>query len=355
MKKFDVVGIGVPVTDIFLVNPEIVQFSIESGSIKKTFIGLETGSKSPSHIENFTGGSSANSLAALAKLGNLSLAYVCVVGTDQYSNILIEDLETRGIDVTGVIRKHGFSPGVSVIITGTGGVRDRAISVDHGTGEHLTERDLLWASDVIRSAKWLDITSLPSKSIVPVRTFVRSLKKENDSPKVFLAPSASMLHRDLEQVQQWICEADALALNDEELLLLTGSKTLQDAFKWLIDKKVPKTFVTRGSQGVMYITAEQVITIPAVKLKSEEIFNTTGAGDISAAMFLLGLLQNDDPLITIQRAAVAGAIKITSKMLGAKSGLPTKEQLEHEFKKHKKELVPRIFHPLHNPEENKTR
>lgn len=355
MKKYDVVGIGVPVTDIFLVNPEIVQFSIETGASKKTFIGLETGSKSPSHIENFTGGSSANSLAALAKLGNLSLGYVCVVGTDQYSNILIEDLEMRGIDVSGVVRKHGFSPGVSVIITGMGGVRDRAISVDHGTGEHLTERDLIWAGDVIRSAKWLDITSLPSKSIEPVRKFVQSIKKEEDPPKVFLAPSASMLHRDVEQIQEWVAEVDALALNDEELLILTGSKTLQEAFKWLVEKKIPITFVTRGSQGIMYITPEQVITIPAVKLKSEQVFNTTGAGDISAAMFLYGLLHKEDPLLTIQRAAVAGAIKITSKMLGAKSGLPTREQLETELKKHKKELHPRYFHPLQNPEENRER
>lgn len=351
MNKFDVVGIGVPVTDIFLVNPEIVQFSFETGTSKKSYIGLETGSKSPSHIENYTGGSSANSLAALAKIGKLTLAYVCVVGTDQYSNILIEDLETRGINVTGVIRKHGFAPGVSVIITGTGGVRDRAISVDHGTGEHLTERDLIWASEVISSAKWLDITSLPSQSIEPLRKFLSTLRQQELCPKIFFAPSASMLLRNVESVREWVKGVDALALNDEELLLLTGAHSLQESFQWLIDRNVPVTFVTRGSQGVMHITAEQVITIPSVTLRKEEIFNTTGAGDISAAMFLLGLLENDDPLHTIQRAAVAGMIKITSQSLGAKSGLPTRDELEHKLKKHKKELHPRYFHPLKKEEE----
>ncbi len=345
MKKYDIVGIGVPVTDIFLVNPDIVSFSLETSELRKNYIGLETGSKSPSRIQNFTGGSSANSLAALANLGGLKLGYVCVVGTDQYSSILIDDLERRGIDVSGVVRKHGYLPGVSIIITGAGGVRDRAISVDHGTGEHLSVRDIQWAGDVISNAKWVDVTSLPSPSLPPVREYLREQRKTEDPVKVFLAPSASMVHRNPEQIQQWISESDALAMNDEELLLLCGSHKLDDCFVWLKDHGAPQTFITRGGQGIMRIENDSVITIPAVPLPKERIVNTTGAGDVAAAFFLLGLLEGADPVKTMQMAAAAGAIKICSPTLGAKSGLPTRKQIEDDVVKHRKVLAPRTFNP----------
>ncbi|MDK9699130.1 MAG: carbohydrate kinase family protein [bacterium] len=343
MKKYNVVGIGVPVTDIFLVNPDVAHFTLEAGDLRKSYIGLETGSKSPSRIQNFTGGSSANSLAALAKLGGLNLGYVCVVGTDQYSNILIDDLQARGIDVSGVVRKHGYLPGVSMIMTAPGGSRDRAISVDHGTGEHLTKRDLNWARDIIAGAEWVDVTSLPATSIPHVREFLNELRSGPDPIKIFLAPSSSMLHRNLELVRQWVTEVDALAMNDEELELLAGTLKLENAFAWLSDNHCPPAYVTRGSQGIMYIAGETVTTIPAVPLPREAIVNTTGAGDTAAAMFLLGLLEKLEPVQTLQRAAIAGAIKICSPDLGAKNGLPTRDQLTTELKKYETELEPRIF------------
>jgi len=345
VKKYDVVGIGVPVTDIFLVNPDVVSFSLETSEAKKTYVGLETGSKSPSRIQNFTGGSSANSLAALANLGGLKLGYVGVVGTDQYSSILVDDLEHRGIDVSGVIRKHGFLSGVSIILTGGGGVRDRAISVDHGTGEHLSHRDLVWAEEIISAAKWVDVTSLPGVSIQPVRELLQKLRTNDDPIKVFFAPSASMIHRNLPAIQEWVSECDALAMNDEELMLLTEKHKLDECFQWLTDHGAPATFITRGSLGIMRIEKQNVMTIGVVPLKREQIINTTGAGDISAAFFILGLLEGSDPLHTMQMAAVAGALKISSPELGAKSGLPTRKQIESELSKHKKALEPRTFNP----------
>jgi sugar/nucleoside kinase (ribokinase family) len=103
---------------------------------------------------------------------------------------------------------------------------------------------------------------------------------------------------------EWIADAlphvDYFLPNDEQLLGLTGSSSLEEAARLLVDRGVGCVAVTRGSDGALVVSADQAVEGPAFDV---EVVDTTGCGDAFSAGFLRGLSLGQD----LREAAVLGS------------------------------------------------
>ena len=81
---------------------------------------------------------------------------------------------------------------------------------------------------------------------------------------------------------------DILFANHDEITSLYETDSFDDAVGRLVGK-VDLAAVTRGAEGSVIVTADQVIEIPAEPVTN--IVDTTGAGDLYAAGVLFGLTQ----------------------------------------------------------------
>ena len=89
-------------------------------------------------LQLFPGGSAANTIVGLARLG-IKTAYIGKVGSDEEGRILLTDLRNEGVDTSCIIKAQGRS-GTALIFVDEGG--NRAILVDPGINSvsytHLT-------------------------------------------------------------------------------------------------------------------------------------------------------------------------------------------------------------------------
>jgi sugar/nucleoside kinase (ribokinase family) len=79
---------------------------------------------------------------------------------------------------------------------------------------------------------------------------------------------------------------DVLFGNEEEIKIVTGKTTLEDAYKSLKDK-VELLVVTCGADGAKVFFKEESISVPGMKVNC---IDTLGAGDLFAGAFLYGHL-----------------------------------------------------------------
>ena len=347
-KRYDVTGIGVLVSDIFVQGASIGFFNYAIGREDRSFIGLEEGSKQQASIFMNTGGSSANCLSSV-KYANpeLEVGYFALLGVGNFSDALYNDLKHRGIDVSGIIRRETFQPGTSIILTSgrEAARRDRAILTDYGSTDHLTDDDFLGHEEFLRSARWLDISSLKSEAVDPLLDFISRLKKDHRDVNIFLAPSNSMIEPRKDAVKEMLKNTDVLTLNDLEAGYLIDEEDPEKACIKLHRAGPRKIYITLGSKGIKHYDGKTMYTINAFPVPPEKILNTTGAGDVVASKLLEGLIKKQDPDTILLRAAAAGAIKVQSKKVGAKDGLSTNEEIDKFLSENRDQVTLKSYTP----------
>jgi ribokinase len=89
-------------------------------------------------LQLFPGGSAANTIVGLARLG-IRTAYIGKVGDDAEGGILLEDLKREGVDTRAVIKARGRS-GTAIIFVDDSG--NRAILVDPGVNDTIRYEEI---------------------------------------------------------------------------------------------------------------------------------------------------------------------------------------------------------------------
>ncbi len=97
---------------------------------------------------------------------------------------------------------------------------------------------------------------------------------------------------------------DILFANEAELTSLYESSDFDAAVAQLKQEGVLGA-VTRGEQGCVVVTADQVLAAPAMPIA--KLVDTTGAGDLFAAGFMTGLVHGRDHATCAKLGAVAAA------------------------------------------------
>ena len=262
------------------------------------------------------GGSAANTMVALARLG-CKVGFIGKVASDPEGRMLLQDLRKEGVDTRGVtVAKVGRSGKVMGFVGKEG---ERALYIDPGVNDtiKIDETDSVYAS----STKFLHLSSFAGKQ--SFETQKRLVDRLPEKVKVSFDPGALYARIGLTKLKPIIDKTSVMMPNAGEIALLTGKTDYKAGARLLIDEGVEVLAVKLGSKGCYVIDRGESHLVEPFKVK---VVDTTGAGDAFDAGFIFGLLSGKN----INEAGKIGNFVASRSIttMGARSGLPTLDDLK---------------------------
>lgn len=299
MSRFDAVGFGSLNVD------KLFKVCRIAGAEEETFI---------TDFEEACGGSAANTIVSLARLG-CKVGFIGKVADDREGKMLIEDFRKEGVDTKGIIHaSRGRSGTVMGFVDNKG---ERALYVDPGVNDTIEFNEI--NREYAFQARFLHLTSfVGEKSFQTQKKLVEELPenvKLSFDPGELYARKGSLLKPLIERVF-------VLMPNLKELEILTKKADYKKGAKVLLEKGVQIVAVKLGSKGCYVTDGKESHLIEAFKVK---VVDTTGAGDAFCAGFLYGLISGKN-LYACGRIGNFVASKCIMKV-GARTGLPTLKAL----------------------------
>jgi len=276
----DVVGFGALNVDL-IYEVDLASLGIEAGRERKgsyedfeKLLGL-LNTKGKLKAKS-GGGSAANTIYALAKMG-FSTGYVGKVGKDEEGEFLLRELMEMGVDVSK-IKRDGKS-GLCIALSDKKG--ERSILVFPYANDELSysEVDL----DYLNEAKFVHITSFLGDK--PFQAQKRIAKEINT--RISFNPGEPHMRRGIEELTPILERTFILFSSQKEIEMLT-KKDYKRGTKTLLGYGIKIAICTLGEKGSYILSRDEELEIPTEKVK---VMDTTGAGDVYAAGFLAGLLK----------------------------------------------------------------
>jgi ribokinase len=269
--------------------------------------------------ENHPGGSAANTIVGLSRLG-IRTGYIGKVAKDESGRILLDDLSFEGVDTTGVSITNNQDDRSGECLIMVDGRGDRGILVDPGVNDTISAADV--DMDRINSAALVHMTSFVCKNS---DTSLKTQKQvaARTTADISLDPGTLYAERGMEALIEFISRARVVLPSDHELQLMTGCEDVREGASMLIDAGAQWVAVKMGADGCYVTDGTIQKQIPAQKVN---VVDTTGAGDAFNAGFIHGMLQGKTIVTCAQMGNITASIKITKR--GARSGLPHRDQLD---------------------------
>ncbi len=289
------------------------------------------------------GGAPANTAVGLARQG-IATAFIGRVADDGFGTWLRNVLEKEGIDTQGVITDtHAQTRMAYVVTTLTGDRKLAEFSRISCADERLSVEDL--HEQQFEHAKVLhfgSISLITPSSLAATAQAVKLARQHNvlvsydPNIRLNLWSSTEVCKQAIFDTLSW---ADVVKINDDELLLLTGSRDLNAADQLRERYNIPILLVTLDSRGAYLSSTQGSQLIPGFGV---QLIEATGAGDGFNAGIITGLLShlktsfnqretlsklNLNTLTSIvRRANASGALTCTKA--GAMTALPNHAELE---------------------------
>ena len=238
-----------------------------------------------------SGGSAANTLAGLAALG-AKCAFIGQVADDQLGEVFAHDIRAGGI-AFDVAARAGDPPTARCLIFVTPDGQ-RTMNTFLGASQFLPPAAL--NDDAIAAAKVLYLEGYLWDPEEPRAAMRRAIAAARNAGRqvAFTLSDAFVIDRHGDDFRALIAEGqiDILFANHVELAALTGLDDF-DAGIAALEDKVPVLVVTRSEHGAVAVSSGQRAEVPAEPVV--RVVDTTGAGDLFAAGFLYGHV-NERPL-----------------------------------------------------------
>lgn len=287
--KYNVVGLGTSLMD-FILNVEdslLDQLDLIKGQMYS--IDEKQSSEILNKIKNYKinkipGGSAANTLAGISALGGKA-AFIGAIGDDCYKDLYIEESKKFGLENYLIIH-NGKTGHAITFITPDG---ERTFATHLGAAIKLIKEDvneeIITNSQIFHTVGYV----LEKEKLREVAISAMEMAKKNNV-KVSLDFSDAGIVR--KNKQEFIKIArkyvDILFLNEEEALAFVNSKDCLTALDFFAEK-CEIVIIKRGVSGSVISYNNKKYKINSLKVQVE---NTNGAGDIYAAGFLYGLVNN---------------------------------------------------------------
>ncbi|OJG87738.1 ribokinase [Enterococcus silesiacus] len=260
-------------------------------------------------IDYYVGGKGANQAVAAARIG-ADVSLIGKIGDDTFGSKVYKHLENEKVDVSAVTSEKNIFTGVASIFKLK---EDNAIVVLPGANMLLSDID-----DALNGKINAEDVLLAQLEI-PIETVKKGLVLAKDKGAITILNPAPYS----ESVIDILPFVDIITPNETEFEGLLG-RSITDAAQFekemLNWSKTNDTqlIVTRGGHGISYTTENDVITIPAEKVK---VVDTTGAGDtfngILAACLAKGITVSE----SVKISGKGATLSVTK--LGAQTGMPT--------------------------------
>jgi ribokinase len=295
---------------------------------------LDDGEAVVDSVQSFPGGSAANTIYGLAKLG-VPTGFVGAVGDDDEGKIMLRDFEQVGVDVGHIRIKPDTRTGSVLCLSDSLG--RRSLYVVPGANDHLASSDL--DMDYVNRAEILHISSFAGDRQLQV---LQELMARLDAAvDVSFTPGALFAARGLGELQPILDRTRVLFVNRDELRQLTEQEVIPGA-EICLGRGCRVVVVTLG-KGVMLDVADgrEVSAVGYIREAEHEYIieystlgitaeaDTTGAGDAFASGFLYGLLEGKG-LVECGRLGDITA-RFAVGAVGARQGLPDQSQLRQRY------------------------
>ncbi len=230
-----------------------------------------------------SGGSVANSIVGISQLGN-KVGFIGKVSDDDLGSKYEEGLKKENVEYFYSKKKEELPTGTCLILVTPDS--ERTMCTFLGTAGKINEGDV--SSDAIKNSEIIFLEGYLWDEGEPKKAFDKAI---NNANKVAMSLSDQFCvdrHKPhfLDLVQN---KLDITFANEQEITSLIDAKNFDDVINF--SKQLGKLIVlTRGENGAIAIKGEEVV-ICGVQ-KNLKIVDLTGAGDLFAAGFLHGYVNN---------------------------------------------------------------
>ena len=289
-KIVDLIGLGNAIVDIIV---NIEDEFLETNNLEKGSMNLISSDESQKLLENckvikqISGGSSANTVVCLAKLGN-NVQFIGRVKNDQFGNFFSSDIKESKTIFNTPPTNEGASTAHSIILITPDSQRTMCTYL--GASIELEPKDIDFS--VLKESKYLYLEGYLWDSELAKDAFLKAAEiAKNSNTKIILSLSDSFCvdrHRKsfLELIEHYI---DIVFCNEAEMLSLFKEDKLANCQENL-SSLCELVVVTLGSNGSLIINKNDVKLIKSIT--QGKVIDTTGAGDIYAGGFIHGLINN---------------------------------------------------------------
>ncbi len=281
-----IIGIGNAIVDVickvddsFLSNNKLTKSTmklVDETEFKKLLSNLKI-------EETVSGGSVANSIVGLSQLGN-KVGFVGKVSEDNLGSKYEEGLKKEKVEYFYSKKKEKLPTGTCLILITPDS--ERTMCTFLGIAGKIDENDI--DTDAVKSSEITFLEGYLWDEGEPKKAFEKAIK---NSKKVAMSLSDQFcvdrhkIHF-LELVKN---KLDITFANEQEILSLITAKNFEEVISF--SKQLGKLIVlTRGEKGSVAIQKDEVVECSA--RKNLKIVDLTGAGDLFAAGFLHGYINN---------------------------------------------------------------
>jgi len=291
---------------------------------------LDDGEAVVNQAKSFPGGSAANTIYGLAKLG-VSTGFCGVVGDDDEGKVLLQDFQTVGVDIGRIRVNQGAKTGSVLCLSDR--QDKRSLYVLPGANNSLTIDDL--DLSYINQARVLHLSSFADDR--QFKVLLELIARLDSAVKLSFAPGALYAIKGFQALAPILGRTYLLFINYNEIRQLTEEDIISGAESCL-RQGCQKVVVTLGKGGrlrkttaVGYIrdAENEYIIEPASRGTGAEV-DTTGAGDAFAAGFLYGLVKGKGLRECGLLGDIAACLSIAE--LGTRQGFPTLSELAQRYR-----------------------
>ena len=304
--SLDVVAIGNAIVDVLAPSDDafLAEHALTKGGMQ--LIDTETAETLYANMgtgKEISGGSAANTLAGLAALGK-RCAFIGQVCDDQLGAVFTHDVRALGIryDTPAV---KGDVPTARCLILVTPDAQ-RTMNTFLGASQFLPESAL--DLDLIRSASILYLEGYlwdPEQPRAAMRAAIEAAKGAGRKV-AFTLSDGFVIERHRDDFVQLIDQGliDILFSNENEIQSLAQIDNFDEAVA-AFSGRVPVLVSTRSEKGAIAVVDGVRYEVTAAPVS--QIIDTTGAGDLFAAGFLAGHVEELDVHHCLELGAVAAA------------------------------------------------
>ena len=282
-----ILGIGNAIVDVICKVEEdfISQNGLSKGNMKLIFDETEF-KKMISNLKiekTISGGSVANSIVGLSQLKN-KVGFIGKICDDDLGQKYEIGLKRENVDFIYSKKKESLPTGTCLILVTPDS--ERTMCTYLGTAGKINENDL--NTTALKNSEMVFLEGYLWDEGDPKKAFDKAI--ENASKVAMSLSDKFCVDRHKTHFYELVKnKLDITFANEEEIMSLINAKTFQEVISF--SKEIKKLLViTRGEKGAISIK-EGNVTEVGIK-KNLNIIDLTGAGDLFAAGYLHGLLNN---------------------------------------------------------------
>jgi sugar/nucleoside kinase (ribokinase family) len=307
VTRLDVLAIGDAIVDVIAHVDEA--FLVEEGLVKGSMQVLDSDgarrlyAKMPQARET-SGGSAANTMAGVAALGGRA-GFVGQIAGDQLGDIFAHDIRAQGVEFRTPPLSGGLPTGRCLIVVTPDA--QRTMNTFRGAAHELTVEAL--DPEQIRDCAILYLEAYLWRSKGPRAAMEEAMRIAHEAERKVaftLSDIACIAPHRAEMMAMIDAGAiDLLFANENEICELADLRGRDPAIAAIQDK-VPLLVVTCGSDGAVAVQGGRRVEVPIARI-GRGVVDTTGAGDLFAAGFLVGQAQGRSLDQSLRIGSIAAA------------------------------------------------